>query len=75
MTLGSFWACLGLITAFFLPVSSCGKAMSVLYLTALYPEAHMTVVSQLLRILSQAGIEPQVSFTSDSRHLDKNSGL
>lgn len=40
MTLGSFWACLGLITAFFLPVSSCGKAMSVLYLTALYPEAH-----------------------------------
>lgn len=40
MTLGSFWACLGLITAFFLLFLPVEEAMSVLYLTALYPEAH-----------------------------------
>ena len=69
MTLGSFWVCLGFIIAFFLPVSSCEKAKSVLYLTALYPEAHYCLVSQARSfwgILSQAGIGPWVSSASDS---------
>ena len=74
MTLGSFWACLGLITAFFLPVSSCGKTTSVLYLTALYPEAHdygFTAIEEFCLRL-ESNLKSHLHLIQTSR---RNSGL